>query len=120
MSYNLFLDDKRTPKDAAFKHFKYDHESIYLKADWVEASSYDDFYKLLKLKGIPKIVSFDYELSGFKTGLDCAELLKFMCEELKVQIPLYYVHSNLAGIGIAHDFQDILGKETYQHIKSIK
>jgi len=103
MSYNLFLDDEKTPKQCSY----YPGDgSIYDTEDFIEVSSFDEFYKTIKEKGIPKFVSFDYKIRGEKNGLDCAKFLKFECDELNVDIPEYNVHSNWPGISV--EFNKIL------------
>ena len=105
MLYNLFLDDERKPTDC--RNYVGDG-SVYDTEDWVEVTNFNDFYQTIKDKGIPKLVSFDYKILGDKNGLDCAEFLKFECEELGVPIPKYRVHSGWPGI--YGEFLKILGK----------
>jgi len=93
--YNLFLDDKFQPKDK--RQFPGDG-SIYDTAEFVVAKSFEEFYQVIKQRGIPKFVSFDYQILGNETGLDCAEFLKLECKELEVDFPDYRVHSNWPGI----------------------
>lgn len=94
--YKLFLDDKRNPKDC--RNFPGD-ESPYDKDGWQIARTFDDFYYLLKKYGLPEFVSFDYDLGpDYHDGLQCAEFLKFYCEDLGVKIPEYRVHSSWPGI----------------------
>lgn len=104
MGYNLFLDDERKP--IYFRDY-YGDESIYESEDWVICRSFDEFYQTIKENGIPKVVSFDYQPKSDTTGLDCAKLLKFFCDEDSVEIPTYYVHSNWPGI--YQEFKKILG-----------
>jgi len=104
MSYNLFLDDERQP------HYCRNYQgdgSIYDSEEWEVVTDFDSFYNMLSCKGIPKFVSFDYKLGGLKTGLDCAEFLKFYCEDAEKPIPPYKVHSGWPGISVK--FKDILG-----------
>lgn len=115
MSYLLFLDDIRQPKDA----FLYDDGVILLaktdtsNGDWEIVRNYDDFVKTVEERGIPNAVSFDqdlcmehmryyvnflkypgyYEWQNFKTkcGIHCAKYLKHMLKpdsDIKV-----YIHS---------------------------
>lgn len=64
MSYRLFLDDIRNPKDCV------DHmrsrigkwNAVYLE-QWEIARNYEEFVNLIKSKGIPNIVSFDHDLA---------------------------------------------------------
>jgi len=95
MSYNLFLDDVRQPTQC--RDFAGD-ESIYDTEEFICVKSFDDFYKAIKENGIPKFVSFDYQILGDKTGLDCAEFLKFECNDQGLDLPCYRVHSGWPGI----------------------
>lgn len=96
MSYNLFLDDWKSPKDC--RYFTGD-ETIYDTEEFIVVKNFDDFYKVIKDNGVPKFVSFDYDL-GFnsKDGLECAKYLKFYCDELGIDFPEYNVHSSWPGI----------------------
>lgn len=116
MSYNLFLDDERTPLEAfeltGYKPLKF------LK--WVVVKDYEEFRNALVDRGIPNIVCFDHDLKPehytpevywkcygaskryqenkypyyeFKTGKHCAELLKYACEMSRKNLPTYFVHS---------------------------
>jgi len=106
MSYNLFLDDKRIP--IVCRDYKGDG-SIYDTEEFIKVSTFDEFYQTIKTMGIPKFVSFDYDLgSDEKDGLDCAEFLKFECDELGVDIPEYKIHSAWPGIHVK--FKKILSK----------
>lgn len=101
--YNLFLDDKFEPKHK--RNYSGDG-SIYDTENFVIAKSFDEFYLTIKKLGIPKFVSFDYDILGDQNGLDCAKFLKFECKELDVAIPMYKVHSSWPGIQI--EFEKIL------------
>lgn len=108
MKYNLFLDDQRNPEWLV--DYKGDG-SIYDTEEFVIVRTFDEFYKTIKEKGIPKFVSFDYILEKTDTendGLDCAEFLKFECEDSGIDIPEYRVHSNYPGIFV--EFDKILKK----------
>ena len=100
----MFLDDERMPIHCrAYRGDK----SVYEKENFVVVRNFDEFYKTLKEKGIPKFVSFDYELNSEEDGLCCAEFLKFECLELGVDIPKYNVHSFWPGIFTK--FKEVLG-----------
>jgi hypothetical protein len=116
MSYNLFLDDVRMPKDA----WLYGKKVISLLQeteikDWVIVRDYDEFTSMIRNGGIPSVVSFDHDLHfehmrhyfdvvqktgiveysklRYKTGLACAEYLVRACHERGVPLPKCYVHS---------------------------
>lgn len=110
MSYFLFLDDERSPKQVTW---------VDLPAqNWVIVRSYKEFVREIKQRGVPVFVSFDHDLSfehypfnevnptlkipykayKEKTGLHCAEYLLNVCKELKVPFPRFAVHSmNIIG-----------------------
>lgn len=95
MSYNLFLDDWKSPKDC--RNYPGDG-TVYDVSEFVIVKSFTEFYQIIKERGIPKFVSFDYQIDGDATGLDCAEFLKFECNEQGVDFPVYNVHSSWPGI----------------------
>jgi hypothetical protein len=134
MSYLLFLDDIRQPKDA----FLYDDHGVMLlkktdtsNGNWEIVRNYDDFVKIIEERGLPAVVSFDndlvmehmryyinflknpgyYEWENFQTkcGIHCAKYLKDKLspnDNIKV-----YVHSaNEEGRWIIRDImKDFLG-----------
>jgi 8-oxo-dGTP pyrophosphatase MutT (NUDIX family) len=55
----LFLDDVRQPPDST----------------WDVAHSFEEFVAYIQQKGIPDTISFDFDIIGDKTGLDCARYL---------------------------------------------
>jgi hypothetical protein len=73
MSYNLFLDDLRCPKDA-YIYPRKDENGTFLvsrnllivsgipESDWVVVRTYDEFVKTIDERGIPVAVSFDHDL----------------------------------------------------------
>lgn len=111
MSYNLFLDDYRHPKDC----FEYTHQSIYLIEDWIVVRNYDCFVKHIESHGLPEIISFDHDLASEhynpdlhgsetynelydsfeeKTGYDCAKWLIDYCIDNNIELScLIYIHS---------------------------
>ena len=113
MSYNLYLDDFRDPRDSAF----YKGEIIYNLLEWVVVRNYDEFVKTIKDNGIPETISFDHDLADEhygevanldeveylmyqeKTGYDCAKWLINHCIDNKKELPAkVLIHSmNPAG-----------------------
>jgi hypothetical protein len=105
MSYKLFLDDMREPKEVYY----YYPQKIYLEEDWVIVRSYDEFMETILEKGMPEFVSFDHDLadehyglegSGCqyddykeKTGYDCAIWLAEHIVDNLLPLPDYKVHS---------------------------
>ena len=105
MSYNLFLDDVRKPTDC--RHFPGD-ETPYDTEEWVVVKGFEEFESTIWELGLPKLISFDYQLEKNKDGLDCAKFLSDFCNRFNLKIPNYDVHSNWPGI--YGKFIDILGK----------
>jgi len=112
MSYNLFLDDFRTPQMA----FNLTHDKRFNLLDWVLVENYDQFIKSVKKYGVPDLVAFDhdlgfehYDLSSYTdcltweeyyissdreyTGYDCAKWLCDYCFDNNIKFPDYIVHS---------------------------
>lgn len=105
MSYRLFLDDERDPYKVTWIELPL--------GPWQIVRSYDEFVKLVSVRGIPEHVSYDHDLGpqamaeitstqgrGFdygnineKTGLDCAKYLVELCIEAEIPHPAYTVHS---------------------------
>jgi hypothetical protein len=73
MSYNLFLDDIRDPRDA-YIYPRRDENKIILdskrllcmsnipESDWVVVRSYNEFIDIVRERGLPDVVSFDHDL----------------------------------------------------------
>ena len=106
MDYLLFLDDQRVPKEC--RHYPGD-ESEYDTQEWTIVRSFEDFCNVIKTKGLPVLVSFDYDLGDSKDGLDCAMFLKDYCKEQNLKIPEYLVHSKWPGI--RGNFYEILDSQ---------
>lgn len=116
MSYNVFLDDVRSPKDG----FLYNvgkmlcvHTGI-PDFKWDVVRNYEDFVELLENKGMPDVVSFDcdlsmehmrhfvnvtqhtgvYEWENFqnKCGVHCAMYMKDKIKKSGNR-PIIYIHS---------------------------
>lgn len=113
--YNLFLDDIRMPKDA----FLYGEKkslivaSNVIERNWVIVRDYKEFVFMIQAKGIPRVVSFDHDLSeahmneyvkavgnGYyewekleKTGLHCMIFLKEECDKQGLKFPTHYIHT---------------------------
>jgi len=73
MSYNLFLDDIRMPKDA-WIYPRRDNKNLIISGksleamsgvpndNWEIVRSYEQFVSIIEMRGIPLIVSFDHDL----------------------------------------------------------
>ena len=107
MSYNLFLDDMRNPKDC--REYAGD-ESPYDMEEWVIVRTVSEFKKAILEKGVPKLVSFDYILNDPDgDGLLCAGCLYSYCMSHDIDFPKWLVHSSWTNI--YPKFQKILGDE---------
>lgn len=114
-SYALFLDDVREVKDAWLHD-----EEIYLteasgipRGSWDIVRSYDDFKKYILERGVPKVISWDFDLNRGHmqyyihhfnagtwdiddleyTGYHCLKWLINHCKEIGAGFPQSYVHS---------------------------
>jgi hypothetical protein len=103
MSYLLFLDDERMPKDVTWVGMPAVSESA-----WTIVRSYNDFAACIQKLGVPQFVAFDHDLGdnayaalargdedfqGEKTGFDCAIWLVDYCHDNDLQFPQFQVHS---------------------------
>ena len=102
--YNLFLDDVRIPT-----HVKW--VEIPANQHYSVVRNYKEFVDLITLRGLPKYVCYDHDLSDChyghglnndeipynsydeKTGYDCAKWLVNYCVDKGVKHPPYIVHS---------------------------
>lgn len=105
MSYRLFLDDERLPKNVTWIELPL--------GPWFVVRNYNDFVNIIKEKGLPEFVSFDHDLGKEhydkanwlkfaekdystvkeKTGYDCAKWLVEYCMDNNKPFPQYTVHS---------------------------
>lgn len=105
MSYNLFLDDKKNPKDI----WTDTKEPEYAVYNWVTVKDYESFVETIIDKGLPTRVSFDHDLDEEhsdiekdkaipyddfkrKTGYDCALWLIEYCIDYSKNLPQIKVH----------------------------
>ena len=109
-NYNLFLDDIRVPTNVTWVDIPKDqHYSL--------VRNYQEFVDLITLRGLPKFVCYDHDLSDIhyghglinrndlngddipydsyteKTGYDCAKWLVAESMTTKIPLPQIYVHS---------------------------
>jgi hypothetical protein len=103
MSYRLFLDDERMPKQVTWVNLPL--------GPWVIVRDYDEFVKCIMTNGLPEFVTFDHDLAiehyipevkeeeyTEKTGMDCAKWLVDYCLDNGSKLPNFEVHSkNPAG-----------------------
>lgn len=103
MSYILFLDDERVPKDVTWVRLP----TVYGDA-WTIARSYNEFVSCIQKLGVPQFVTFDHDLGdnayaalargdedfqGEMTGFNCAMWLVDYCHDNDLQFPQFQVHS---------------------------
>ena len=103
-NYNLFLDDVRIPTHVTWVDFPRDqHYSV--------VRNYQEFVDLITLRGLPKFVCYDHDLSDChyghglsgddipydsyneKTGYDCAKWIVDYCMNKGIKHPTYVVHT---------------------------
>jgi len=108
-NYNLFLDDVRLPNQVTWVDLPPNQHYTLVR-------NYQEFVDLITLRGLPKFVTYDHDLSmehyenyhtvnqqgglvidynkfGEKTGYDCAKWLVEYCMKKGVKHPPYQVHS---------------------------
>lgn len=118
---NLFLDDVRTPREAALwgetPIIGLLEKSKIPEGEWDIVRSYEEFVKFIQANGIPDVVSFDndlwdvtsstatndqlvkqFQMLGWqefeiKTGAHCAQYLVDACRAYNRSIPTYYIHT---------------------------
>lgn len=114
LNFNLFLDDWREPVlCATYMHRRGVDCRIYHE-DFIIVRSYGQFIKTILEKGLPKFVSFDYDLADVEelketlpvdewfdiindrnyNGLDCAHFMIKFCTEKNLSFPKYAIHSD--------------------------
>jgi hypothetical protein len=113
MSYNLLLDDIRSPEDVANYILPVEIRPLYRKEKWVVVRSFSDFKSTILALGLPKRISFDHDLAddhyhiNFNyweldpsireqyddTGYDAAKWLCDYCQKHSLKLPECYVHS---------------------------
>lgn len=107
MIYNLFLDDERVPADVTWVELPL--------VNWVVATNYNEFLRLIKDNGLPARISFDHDLADEhyqeytraamcgmpfkyhsmreKTGYHCCKWLIEYCLEKNLPLPECYIHT---------------------------
>lgn len=100
--YNLFLDDVRQPKEA----FLYGESKMLCEYSgipngcWEIVRNYDDFVKILNVKGLPRVVSFD-------------------CDLVKEHVQHYMSESLITGVYECENFQNKCGIHCANYFKSL-
>ena len=122
----LFLDDLRFPTDC-LKHLNpHSIESqVYLKKYWIIIRSYNDFVDWITTNGLPKFISFDYDLGlpqdqncEEQNGMTCAKWLVKYCLDHEQALPKYFVHSqNPVGKGNIEGYLEAFSKRTTKKFK---
>lgn len=94
MSYYLFLDDDREPAIAANSVYPVELRFLYRLEEWVIVRCYGEFSIYITQHGLPKCISFDYDLAkGERNGYDCAIWLIDFCNKHSLELPQILIHS---------------------------
>lgn len=100
----LWLDDVREPRNylskkkdtgAYLRNIEF-YNSLMSKynVDFVWVKNINEFSDYIKNNGLPKFVSFDFDLGkGLPKGSECARWLYSYCIENGYNVPKYFVHS---------------------------
>lgn len=80
---NIFVDDIRLP----------DFNLYYKSKDWKIIRSYTEFVKCVIIYDVPKLISFDHDLSEEKTGYDCVKWLCNYCLKNNYSLPDIKYHT---------------------------
>lgn len=111
--YNLFLDDWRIPADCAKYMYRRGADCTIYSKQWLIVRSHGQFVNAIKNLGIPKHISFDYDLADVLqlkeqlpieqwfdveknreyNGADCATWLLNYCKQNNLSLPQYLIHS---------------------------
>lgn len=124
MSYNIYLDDWRTPVETLISKKPLYLKKIISENEWEIVRSYHEFVDKIERKGLPDIISFDhdlgdtyyfseeepkklivkpediifdydkYEENDERTGYHCAKWLVEYCLEHNKPLPQYIIHSD--------------------------
>lgn len=132
MSYNLFLDNEKTPKDI-WNTTKSPEYAVY---NWITVSDYNSFIQTISEKGLPIRISLTHNLSDehsevqdkkiipydtfkTKTGYDCIVWLIEYCIDYNELLPKCKVHLSNKSLG-KKNIEDLIDKfEKYQKNSSI-
>lgn len=115
---NLFLDNKRSPKDAYNENLYGNHVHLFIEEDWEIVKNYKEFTEWILTNGIPDMISFDHDLSpshytpkelwsdyekskewqdkqihSEPTGAGCSLWLFNHCVDNNLELPYCIVHS---------------------------
>lgn len=115
---NLFLDDKREPRDAFNENLYENPVHLFVEEEWEVVKNYKEFVEWILEFGVPDIISFDHDLAPSHytpkeywtdyekskewqdrqkhtepTGAGCALWLRKHCEDNNLELPYVIVHS---------------------------
>jgi hypothetical protein len=93
MTWNLFIDDERTPEQVTWGN-----EAFYQRYPWVIARTIEEMKREIYARGFPDFISFDHDLNDNQpTGKDCANwLINYDIDSDRSKIPdnfQFFVHS---------------------------
>lgn len=127
MSYYLFMDDTRKPREV-------DWVTLPQNVGWEIAKSYNEFVAMIMKCGIPKFVTYDCDLCDehysaffnlcekyvteyrkFKTkcGIDCIEHMLKLCKRKGIAHPQYAIHTK------NHYAEPFMKKLIQEHNKNV-
>jgi hypothetical protein len=115
---NLFLDDKREPRDAFNENLYGNPVHLFIDEEWEVVKNYKEFVEWILEFGVPDIISFDHDLAESHytpkeywndyekskqwqdkqvhiepTGAECALWLRKHCDDNNLELPYIIVHS---------------------------
>lgn len=96
MTWNLFIDDERNPKDVTWAPWQVCEK--YRNEEWEITRNHNDVIYLIEEKGMPSYISFDQDLGDFKNS-DGYKIAKYIVElDIYTDYKLpqsfsFYVHS---------------------------
>lgn len=96
--FYLFLDDVRDPHEAFFRK----HKSFKI-IDWIVVRTVEEAISVIKAKGLPEYISFDYDLEqGYTT-----DLISFLKDQPLSSTFDYDIHStNKHGVNLIKEEMD--------------
>ena len=111
MSYRLFLDDERFPRQVTWVLLPTNFDP-----DWVIVRTYDQFVEHITKNGLPEFIAFDHDLGLLPDGTEdrSTDVLKWLDTAGYVEAfppPKYAVHSdNPEGAKSIHAFMQSWAK----------
>jgi hypothetical protein len=91
---NIFLDDWRTPLNAAdYMHNRIGQDNLlYVNREWCIVQNEKEMIRALDLFGMPELISFDHDLRE-GNGLDCMRTFYEFCIAQESKPKKFFIHS---------------------------